>query len=89
MNKIITKNSKIPGRVPDRSELLLGELAVNTADGAIYFKSSKDKSVFKISADRQESKLTILKDIVSISILLCWLFISSVILVTVMRVSLI
>ncbi len=89
MNTIVTKNSKVPGRVPDRSELMLGELAVNTTDGILYFKSSKDKSVYKISADRQESKLDIIREIVIISILLCWLFISSVILVTVMRISLI
>ena len=88
MNTILTKHSRVPGRAPDRSELMVGELSVNTADGVLYFKSSSDKSIHKISADRKESKLDIFRDIIVVGILLCWLFISTVILVNVINISL-
>lgn len=88
MNRILTKHSKVPGREPDRSELLVGELSVNTTDGILYFKSTADNTVHKITADRKDSKLNSIREIVIISILLCWLFISSTILVNVARISL-
>ena len=37
---IITKNSSLGGKIPQISELLLGELAVNTYDGKIFTKIS-------------------------------------------------
>lgn len=37
---IILKRSAVAGRVPDTGSLNLGELAVNTLDGKLYFKKS-------------------------------------------------
>ncbi len=43
-NKIILKKSSVVGKVPATSDLEYGELAINYADGRIYFKAS-DNSV--------------------------------------------
>ena len=37
---IILKRSAVAGRVPDTSSLNLGEVAINTVDGKLYFKKS-------------------------------------------------
>lgn len=37
---IILKRSAMPGKVPDTGSLNLGEIAVNTYDGKLYFKKS-------------------------------------------------
>jgi len=37
---IILKRSAVPGRVPDTASLNLGEVAINTFDGKLYFKKS-------------------------------------------------
>ena len=38
MSTVITKNSQTPGKIPLSTDLLVGELAVNTANGKIYTK---------------------------------------------------
>jgi hypothetical protein len=40
MPNILLKRSDVPNLIPDISELSLGELAVNTADGKLYAKTS-------------------------------------------------
>ena len=40
VNKIELKRSAVPGRVPTTSSLDLGELAINTYDGKVFFKQS-------------------------------------------------
>ena len=37
------KRSKIPGNVPDASLLDSGELAINTADGILYYKDASNE----------------------------------------------
>ena len=37
---IILKRSAVPGRVPDTGSINLGEVAINTYDGKLYFKKS-------------------------------------------------
>ncbi len=37
---IILKRSAVPGRVPDTASINLGEVAINTYDGKVYFKKS-------------------------------------------------
>ena len=37
---IILKRSAVPGRVPDTGSINLGEVAINTFDGKLYFKKS-------------------------------------------------
>ena len=44
------KRSSVAGNVPTTSQLSLGELAINTVDGAIYSKKS-DNSIFTIHDD--------------------------------------
>lgn len=41
-NTITHKKSAVENRIPQAGDLALGELAVNTADGNIYFKKSDD-----------------------------------------------
>ena len=38
MNKIIIKHSSVPGVIPAASDLTLGELAINVADGLVFAK---------------------------------------------------
>ena len=44
------KRSSVAGNIPSTSQLSLGELAINTVDGAIYSKKS-DNSIFTIHDD--------------------------------------
>jgi hypothetical protein len=86
MNTIITKFSKIPGRKPNPSELRSGEIAINTADGKIFFKSNNSE-LFEFSANKKESFHDIIRTIIINSILLAWFFTSVVILVKVLAIS--
>lgn len=49
-NVIKIKRSTVPGKVPLAGDLEVGELAINTADGALYTKHN-DNSVKQISAN--------------------------------------
>lgn len=40
-NKIIIKKSAVPGKTPQSTDLDFGELAINYADGKIYYKNSQ------------------------------------------------
>jgi hypothetical protein len=51
-NVIILKNSSTAGRVPSSTDLQHGELAINYADGKMYFKTSTDTiDFFEASPD--------------------------------------
>ena len=39
---ILLKRSSVAGNVPDSSDLSLGEVAINTADGAVYIKKGNN-----------------------------------------------
>jgi hypothetical protein len=49
------RRSAVPGRVPTTSQLELGEIAINTADGKLYFKKydpvANTESIIDVSAD--------------------------------------
>lgn len=38
LNKIVIRHSTVPGKKPNPADLALGEIALNTEDGVIYFK---------------------------------------------------
>ena len=42
---ILLKRSSVAGNVPDSSDLSLGEIAINTADGAVYIKKGNNDIV--------------------------------------------
>lgn len=42
---IITKHSEVPGKIPQQSDLVKGELAVNLADRRLYTKDADDEVV--------------------------------------------
>ena len=42
-NKIILKKSSVAGKMPASSDLDYGELALNYADGVIYYKASNNQ----------------------------------------------
>ena len=58
------KRSAVQGRVPTTSQLELGELAINTADGKIYIKQdiSGTESIVEFSADPNDL-LTLIKSV--------------------------
>ena len=39
------KRSSVAGNIPGTSDLALGEIAINTADGAVYIKKGNDDIV--------------------------------------------
>ena len=51
-NVIKLKRSSVPGKIPDANDLVVGEIAINTADGIIYTKHSDNsiKSIGNINA---------------------------------------
>ena len=55
MSTIKLRRSAVPGRVPTVEQLDLGELAINTADGKIYFKKydagANTESIIDVSAN--------------------------------------
>ena len=48
INKLKLKRSAVLGRIPTTASLDLGELAINTVDGKIYFKQQDSGSVQRI-----------------------------------------
>lgn len=55
------RRSAVPGRVPTTGQLELGELAINTADGKLYFKRydpvANTESIVDVSADLDASAI--------------------------------
>ena len=45
VSTILNKRSSTAGNRPTDSDLSLGELAINTHDGVVFFKQSKDGAV--------------------------------------------
>ena len=85
MNRILIKKTSVKLRKPDVSELMLGELAINTEDGKIFFKS-KTGDLHEFNSFTN-GILGIAREVIIDSILLVWLFISCLILVTVLKYS--
>jgi hypothetical protein len=48
----LIKRSNVPGKVPNPSDLLLGELALNTADAVLYTSGTTANSILPIGWDR-------------------------------------
>ena len=61
MSTIKLKRSAVAGRVPTTSQLELGEVAINTQDGKLYFKRydavSNTESIVDVSADLDASAI--------------------------------
>ena len=51
-NTFLVKRSNIAGKVPAAGDLLLGELAINTADGILYASGTTANSILPIGWDR-------------------------------------
>ena len=55
------RRSSVAGRVPTTSQLALGEIAINTADGKLYFKKydpvANQESIIDVSADLDASAI--------------------------------
>lgn len=50
------KKSSVPGRIPDSSDLAYGELAINYADGVLYYKNSSNEVKRFIDSDLLQAK---------------------------------
>lgn len=57
-NKIILKKSSIPAKVPVPSDLVYGELALNYADGVLYYKNAANE-ISSISGGGGGSSVTV------------------------------
>lgn len=51
-NTVILKRSSVPGKIPSAGDLLLGELALNTADVIAYASGTTSNSILPIGWDR-------------------------------------
>jgi hypothetical protein len=51
-NRFLLKRSNIPNKVPNSGDLLLGELALNTADAILYTSGTTQGSILPIGWDR-------------------------------------
>jgi hypothetical protein len=51
-NTFILKRSNVPGKVPSSGDLILGELAINTADVILYASGTTANSILPIGWDR-------------------------------------
>lgn len=51
-NKFLLKRSNVAGKVPTAGDLLLGELALNTADAILYTSGTTTNSILPIGWDR-------------------------------------
>jgi hypothetical protein len=49
---VLWKRSDVPGKVPLSTDLQLGELAINTADGVLFMKKN-DESVIQIGGSNE------------------------------------
>jgi len=56
-NKIILKKSSVPDRVPSATDLDYGELAINYADGTIYYKTSGNEVGSIIDSSQIETEI--------------------------------
>jgi hypothetical protein len=89
LNKIIIKHSTVKGKKPDPSDLALGEIALNTEDGVIYFKNKAGqikefRTIDQVAFQRPRSLLSKIIDIIYLLVT----FIVSVILVFIVEVVL-
>jgi hypothetical protein len=51
-NTLLVKRSNVAGKVPSAGDLLLGELALNTADVILYASGTTENSILPIGWDR-------------------------------------
>ena len=51
-NTFILKRSNVPGKIPSSGDLLLGEIAINTADVILYASGTTTNSILPIGWDR-------------------------------------
>lgn len=51
MAKVLLKRSSVVGKAPDSSDLEFGELALNYADGKLYYKNSSNEINYFIDSD--------------------------------------
>lgn len=72
MNKIILKHSTVSGRIPDTLDV--GELAINSEDGALFFCDSAGK-IHRLDA-RKASPIDVLTRWILFGLALFWFFIS-------------
>lgn len=53
----VAKRSSVAGRIPNPSDLMDGELAVNIVDGILYMKQKKDDEESVIPVDHHSREL--------------------------------
>jgi hypothetical protein len=75
MNQIILKKTSTKNKRPDPQDLALGELAINTEDGLVFFKNTNNELNVIGS-----SKTDVIQETVKTAILMVWLAISCIIL---------
>ena len=82
MNQIILKKTSVKSRRPDPQELALGELAINTEDGLLFFKNSNNE-LNVISAI--DSKNNNIQETIKTCLMAVWLVISCLLLAILLK----
>ena len=80
MNQIILKKTSTKSKRPNPQDLALGELAINTEDGLLFFKNSNNELNVIGS-----TKTNIIQETIKTSILIVWLVISCIILASLIK----
>jgi hypothetical protein len=64
-NKILLKKSSVAGKIPATGDIDFGELALNFADGRLYFRDSNDQIQFfeKVTEGTQSDLNALLSDL--------------------------
>jgi hypothetical protein len=64
-NKILLKKSSVSGKQPAANDIDFGELAINFADGRLYFRDSNDEIQFfeKVGGSTEENLNALLTDL--------------------------
>jgi len=64
-NKILLKKSSVSGKQPAANDIDFGELAINFADGRLYFRDSNDEIQFfeKVGGSTEENLNALLSDL--------------------------
>ena len=80
MNQIILKKTSTKSKRPNPQDLALGELAINTEDGLLFFKNSNNELNVIGS-----TKTNVIQETIKTSILIVWLVISCIILASLIK----
>jgi hypothetical protein len=82
MNQIVLKRTTVKFRRPDPQDLALGELAINTEDGLLFFKNSNNELHIISAADTKNNTT---QETIKTCLMAVWLVISCLLLAVLLK----